>query len=418
MEQSGAVMARPEHGTGLVSLSIDNYASIRHLEIELGPGLTVIAGRDGCGNTDILDALRLYHGGADVRDGQRPDETRPSRITAGFEMHDRVLRVTRSFDGSSGDPQVSATYLHDDGPGTGADQSNIPEFACKVLEHPPHGTESETVRKITDAPARAILLAYEPPARMIYGGLQRLAGHGPVICTTSSTDLIPRIPIDSLRVLHKGQDTPYAVQNGRDTCGPPGIIPDRQALRIIAPALVADAAILVAGAGDKQILDAVMPGAKERLGIPAGFSIAVIDCHHKRVLGEMLWYVRSFGVPSYVVWSRDVSLVARLHRLSAAAGPDAPYHASEHDRAVRTNKMLDESLGGTGLPDSGFSIQEKHACFADGIAHTGKGHGPYGTYPDAATCAERMVQRKDGRLDPLIGRAAAMVPPVLEAVAA
>ena len=58
---------------------------------------------------------------------------------------------------------------------------------------------------------------------------------------------------------------------------------------------------------------------------------------------------------------------------------------------------------------SGLSIEEKHACFADRIAGTSRRYRPDGTYPDAATCAERMVRRKDGRLDPLIGRVVSMV---------
>ena len=77
VEQSGAVMARPEHGTRPSSVTIDNYGYIRDLQVDLGLGLTVIAGRNGCGNSDILDALHLYFNGVDIRDTRRLDESPP-----------------------------------------------------------------------------------------------------------------------------------------------------------------------------------------------------------------------------------------------------------------------------------------------------------------------------------------------------
>ena len=75
VEQSVAVMARLEHGTRPGSLAIDNYGSIRHHEVELGPELTIIAGRNGCGNSSYL--TRCASNGVGIRDTRRLDESPP-----------------------------------------------------------------------------------------------------------------------------------------------------------------------------------------------------------------------------------------------------------------------------------------------------------------------------------------------------
>ena len=56
-------------------LSITNFATIEQLEVELGPGFSVLTGETGAGKSIIVDALSLLLGGradADtVRSGAR-----------------------------------------------------------------------------------------------------------------------------------------------------------------------------------------------------------------------------------------------------------------------------------------------------------------------------------------------------------
>jgi DNA repair protein RecN (Recombination protein N) len=47
----------------LLSLCIDNFALIDHLDLDFGPGLNVLTGETGAGKSIILDAIDTVLGG-------------------------------------------------------------------------------------------------------------------------------------------------------------------------------------------------------------------------------------------------------------------------------------------------------------------------------------------------------------------
>ncbi len=68
----------------LAHLSISNYAIVDHLEMEFGPGMTVVTGETGAGKSIMLDALGLSLG----------DRADPNTISAGADRAD----ITATFD--------------------------------------------------------------------------------------------------------------------------------------------------------------------------------------------------------------------------------------------------------------------------------------------------------------------------------
>lgn len=86
----------------LTQLTIQQYAIVDNLEVELGPGMTVITGETGAGKSIMLDALGLCIGDrADTRT-IRPGATRTD-ITAVFDLADapaaRSWLEAQDFDG-------------------------------------------------------------------------------------------------------------------------------------------------------------------------------------------------------------------------------------------------------------------------------------------------------------------------------
>ena len=75
----------------LKTLRITNYALIDRLELEFGPGLTIITGETGAGKSIMLGALSLLLGGrADTR--VIGDSSRKSEVEAIFVDVDPELR--------------------------------------------------------------------------------------------------------------------------------------------------------------------------------------------------------------------------------------------------------------------------------------------------------------------------------------
>jgi DNA repair protein RecN (Recombination protein N) len=68
----------------LAHLTISNYAIVDHLEMEFGPGMTVVTGETGAGKSIMLDALGLCLG----------DRADPNTISAGADRAD----ITATFD--------------------------------------------------------------------------------------------------------------------------------------------------------------------------------------------------------------------------------------------------------------------------------------------------------------------------------
>ena len=72
----------------LKQLTVRNFALVKRLDIELGPGLTVITGESGAGKSILLHALDLVLGGRADRTSVRPDAS-STEVTAEFQLDER-----------------------------------------------------------------------------------------------------------------------------------------------------------------------------------------------------------------------------------------------------------------------------------------------------------------------------------------
>ena len=72
----------------LRALNIRNFALVRELDIEFGPGLTVVTGESGAGKSILLDALGLVLGARAKRSQMRPGAT-ACEVSAEFDVADR-----------------------------------------------------------------------------------------------------------------------------------------------------------------------------------------------------------------------------------------------------------------------------------------------------------------------------------------
>ena len=72
----------------LRALNIRNFALVRELDIELGPGLTVVTGESGAGKSILLDALGLVLGARVKRSQMRPGAD-SCEVSAEFDVADR-----------------------------------------------------------------------------------------------------------------------------------------------------------------------------------------------------------------------------------------------------------------------------------------------------------------------------------------
>ena len=72
----------------LKQLTVRNFALVKRLDIELGPGLTVITGESGAGKSILLHALDLVLGGRADRTSVRPDAS-STEVTAEFHLDER-----------------------------------------------------------------------------------------------------------------------------------------------------------------------------------------------------------------------------------------------------------------------------------------------------------------------------------------
>jgi DNA repair protein RecN (Recombination protein N) len=81
----------------LVSLHIENFALVDHLELSLGGGLNVLTGETGAGKSIILDALDLALGGKASQRSLRAGATR-MLIEAQFQMSTAVQRWLQEAD--------------------------------------------------------------------------------------------------------------------------------------------------------------------------------------------------------------------------------------------------------------------------------------------------------------------------------
>ena len=68
-------------------LTVKNLAIVEDLDIELGPGLTVLSGETGAGKSILVDALALLAGGRGSADLVRQGAERAS-VEARFELSD------------------------------------------------------------------------------------------------------------------------------------------------------------------------------------------------------------------------------------------------------------------------------------------------------------------------------------------
>lgn len=69
----------------LTHLRIHNFAIIDEVEIDLGPGLTVLTGETGAGKSIVVDALQLAAGGRAASDAIRPGAER-AEVSATFDL--------------------------------------------------------------------------------------------------------------------------------------------------------------------------------------------------------------------------------------------------------------------------------------------------------------------------------------------
>ncbi len=76
----------------LKTLRITNYALIDRLELEFGPGLTIITGETGAGKSIMLGALSLLLGGRRADTRVIGDSSRKSEVEAIFVDVDPELR--------------------------------------------------------------------------------------------------------------------------------------------------------------------------------------------------------------------------------------------------------------------------------------------------------------------------------------
>ena len=72
----------------LRALNIRNFALVRELDIEFGPGLTVVTGESGAGKSILLDALGLVLGARVKRSQMRPGAN-SCEVSAEFDVADR-----------------------------------------------------------------------------------------------------------------------------------------------------------------------------------------------------------------------------------------------------------------------------------------------------------------------------------------
>ena len=72
----------------LRALNIRNFALVRELDIEFGPGLTVVTGESGAGKSILLDALGLVLGARARRSQMRPGAA-ACEVSAEFDVADR-----------------------------------------------------------------------------------------------------------------------------------------------------------------------------------------------------------------------------------------------------------------------------------------------------------------------------------------
>ena len=72
----------------LKQLTVRNFALVKRLDIELGPGLTVITGESGAGKSILLHALDLVLGGRADRTSVRPGAS-STEVTAEFHLDER-----------------------------------------------------------------------------------------------------------------------------------------------------------------------------------------------------------------------------------------------------------------------------------------------------------------------------------------
>lgn len=94
----------------LNSISIQNYALIKNLDIDLSPGLNVITGETGAGKSIIIDALSLLLGGRAVKDNIRADATKMT-VSALFDFSDskESLDILKEYGISLEDNQLVLT---------------------------------------------------------------------------------------------------------------------------------------------------------------------------------------------------------------------------------------------------------------------------------------------------------------------
>ena len=77
----------------LSHLSINNFAIVKSLQLELFKGMTTITGETGAGKSIAIDALSLCLGGRADSNMVRPDEEKTD-ITASFIL-DNNINATR-----------------------------------------------------------------------------------------------------------------------------------------------------------------------------------------------------------------------------------------------------------------------------------------------------------------------------------
>lgn len=80
----------------LTNLKIQNYALIRDLEIELGPGLTIVTGETGAGKSIMLGAMALMLGGR--ADGKTAGNGRKTIVEGVFTVSDHAAEFLKQND--------------------------------------------------------------------------------------------------------------------------------------------------------------------------------------------------------------------------------------------------------------------------------------------------------------------------------